>query len=84
VLANRISSFNFDPVVQLPLSLATGDRNPQHRYVLCAGTPLSFIDAKSVGKMRFELDDKRVVLGPLAERMVSPAAAAAQTEPAPQ
>ncbi len=56
-------SVEFDPVVTAPLSLRPRQQVPQGiNLVLCPGTELSFIQAKSQGKGRFEFDLKQIIL----------------------
>ena len=52
----------FDPVVSLPMIFQTGDPNKAHQYVLCAGTPVSFIGASHAGRVKFNVDVKQLVL----------------------
>ncbi len=63
------SPLDFDPVLLVPLTLATGDPEAQHHYELCPGTPISFLEAQDAGKVRFELDAKAVTLDPYAVRV---------------
>ena len=71
VLGGAGGSLYFDPVVPVPLAPNTGtDRFQGH---LCPGTPLTFVEGVSVGRARLEVDDKQIVLNPLAAR-VQPAA----------
>ncbi len=57
---------SFDPVIPVQLSLNTGDEQRQGR--LCPGTPLAFIEGASLGHARLEIDDKHLILDPLAAR----------------
>jgi len=59
---------DFDPVITVPLNFRTGDPNPQHHYVLCPGTDLTFVEGASLPNASLILDQKQVVLDPLAER----------------
>ena len=66
------ATLDFDPVVTVPLTFPTRDPNPQHHYLLCPGTPLTFIEAKTEGRARFELDEKQLILDAYAARIASP------------
>ena len=72
-LAGSVSLLDFDPVILSDLTLATGDPDAQHHYELCPGTPISFLEAKDAGKVRFELDAKGITLDPYAVRIPTPA-----------
>ncbi len=80
-LSSSSSTLDFDPVITVPLNFTTGDPNPQHHYQFCAGTPLTFLEAESVGKVRFEVDAKQLTLDPYATRVQARATPGA---PAPQ
>ena len=75
-LAGSPSFLDFDPVVLVPLTLATGDPEAQHHYELCPGTPISFLEAQPAGKARFEVDAKGITLDPYAVRVPTAAEAA--------
>ncbi len=62
------TGLDFDPVVTVPLTFQTADPNPQHHYLLCPGTEISFLEAKQLGKSRLEVDEHGLLLDPLAER----------------
>ena len=83
-LSTRPSSLNFDPVVLVPLSLSPGaDGGRAQGYKLCPGTPISFLEADAVGKVRLEVDSKQLTLDPLVLR-VAPPATPVETVPTPQ
>ena len=62
------SLLDFDPVVTVPLELSAGDPKGG-TFALCAGTPMAFVEGKSVGKVRLELDEKQIVLDPFIARI---------------
>ncbi len=62
-------TLDFNPVVLVPLALVTGDPSTQHHYELCPGTPITFLEAKDAGKVRFELDAKAITLDAYAARV---------------
>lgn len=64
----RSSSLDFDPVVTVPLAFQTGDPDPEHKYVLCPGTPLNFVQAAPQANGSLVLDQKQVLLDPFAAR----------------
>ena len=61
---------DFDPVVTVPLNFRTGDPNPDHNYVLCPGTALTFVDAVAKPNVGLVVDQKQVILDPLASRYI--------------
>lgn len=67
-LAAGSSTLDFDPVVTVPLSFPGPRGAGPAPHVLCPGTPLEFSQAKSLGKVRFEVDLKGMLLDPLAAR----------------
>lgn len=69
-LAAGSSTLDFDPVVTAPLSFPNlrGAGPTPAPHVLCPGTPLEFSQAKSLGKVRLEVDLKGLLLDPLAAR----------------
>ena len=74
-------SLDFDPVVTEQLNLRPGQQIPQGvNLLLCPGTSLSFVEAKSQGKGRFEFDQKQVVLENYAMR-IPPKSAQGGPEP---
>jgi hypothetical protein len=78
---------DFDPVITVPLNFRTGDPNPQHNYVLCPGSALTFVDAVTLPRAGLVVDEKQVVLDPLAERFTTRnrrGAAPPQSGPEPQ
>lgn len=86
-IGGQHTTLDFDPVVTIPLSFRTRDPNPQHRYVLCPGTPLSFTDARSQGNARLEVEEKQLVLDAFAARIpvaTGPAAEDQGSVPPPQ
>ena len=68
-LGSKGGTLDFDPVVSVPLAFRTGDPNPQHNYVLCPGTALTFVEATKLPNLSLILDQKGVVLEPFAERI---------------
>ena len=66
-------TLDFNPVVLVPLALSTGDPAAQHHYELCPGTPITFLEAKDAGKVRFEIDARALTLDPYAARIPTPA-----------
>lgn len=72
-------SLDFDPVVTAPLSLRPRQQVPPGiNLVLCPGTELSFVEAKSQGKGRFEFDQKQIVLENYAAHIPPPNSQPAQ------
>ena len=66
-LAAGSSTLDFDPVVAVPLVFPSRGEGPA-AHALCAGTPLEFSQAKSLGRVRLEVDLKGLLLDPLAAR----------------
>ena len=66
-LAGGSSTLDFDPVVAVPLVFPNRGEGPA-AHALCAGTPLEFSQAKSLGRVRLEVDLKGLNLDPLAAR----------------
>jgi hypothetical protein len=64
----RGTSLDFDPVITVPLGFRTGDPNPQHNYVLCPGTALTFVEATTLPNATLTFDQKQVILDPFAAR----------------
>ena len=67
-VGSRSSSFDIDPVITVPLAFRTGDPNPQHNYVLCPGTALTFVEASKQPNASLVFDQKQVILDPFATR----------------
>ena len=44
------------------MKFQTGDPETKHRYALCSGTPINFLEAKDTGKLRLDTDVKQLVL----------------------
>jgi len=61
-IASPNNSLSFDPVITVPVKFQTADPEARHRYALCPGTPLSFLQAQDSGKVRFEVDVKQLIL----------------------
>ncbi len=80
VLGGAPSTLNFDPIVAVRLEPSTG--SPQRQGHLCVGTPLNFLQDTEVGNARLEIDDKQIVLDPLAAR-IPVVHNEGQAEPAP-
>lgn len=68
-LGGHTETLDFDPVISVPLSFRTGDPDPKHRYILCPGSPLTFLEAKSQGRARLEVEIKQIVLDNFAARI---------------
>ncbi|QHN04501.1 hypothetical protein FTO74_14875 [Granulicella sp. WH15] len=62
-------SLSFDPVQTIPLTLTTGDSNPEHHYLLCPDAQLSIFQAKSQGHGSVQLEQKGALLDVLAARI---------------
>ena len=73
-IGGKGSALDFDPVITVPMTLRTGDPDPQHTYVLCPGTDLSFIEATQQANASLSVEQKGVVLDPFAARIPPPAA----------
>ena len=69
-LGTPSDAVSFDPVDTIPLRLTTGDPNPQHNYLLCPDTTVSFFQAKPQGKGSVVFDQKGIILDSLAARIV--------------
>ena len=69
-LAAGSSSLDFDPVVTVPLVFSNTRGEGPTAHALCAGTPLQFSQAKSLERVRFEVDLKGLLLDPLAARFL--------------
>ena len=67
-LGGKNSTLDFDPVITVPLVFRTGDRNPQHSYLLCPGTDLNFVSADKLPNVRLIAEQKGIVLDPFAQR----------------
>ncbi|ADW67856.1 ABC transporter permease [Granulicella tundricola] len=78
-LGARGGVLDFDPVITVPLSLRTGDPDPSHNYVLCPGTPLSFVEGTHLPNAILTLDQKQVVLDAFAIRLTPPTEGPAPT-----
>ena len=64
------SMLDFDPVITVSLNFRDPmAQGPQQPLFLCPGTPLEFIQAKSQGNVRFEVDLKQVKLDLYASRI---------------
>jgi hypothetical protein len=81
-LSGRGSSLDFDPVVTVPLTFQTGDPDPQHNYVLCPGTDLSFVDATTLPNASLVLDQKQITLDAFAARFADKTARSQGAPPA--
>ena len=62
-------SFDIDPVITVPLVFQTGDPDPQHNYVLCPGTALTFVQGAKLPNASLVFDQKQIVLDPFATRI---------------
>ncbi len=62
------STLDFDPVITVPLVFPNMRGGGPAPHALCAGTPLEFSQAKSLGKTRLEVDLRGLRLDPLAMR----------------
>jgi hypothetical protein len=83
------AGLGFDPVVSVDLNFPAPQQQqnaPPRPQTLCPGTPLEFVEAKSVGRVRFEIDEKGLLLNNFAARQAPPAGQAtpAQPEPTPR
>ena len=67
-LGSRGSTLDFDPVVTVPIVFPAA-RDPRQHPMLCPGAPLTFIEAKRVGKVRFETDSRQLILDDYAVRV---------------
>ncbi len=76
-LAAGSTTLDFDPVVTVPLTFPNRGQGPA-AHALCAGTPLEFSQAKSLGRVRMEVDLKGLNLDPLAARFPAREAGGAQ------
>ena len=83
-VGSRGSSLDFDPVVTVPLAFQTGDPDPSHKYVLCPGTALNFIQATAQPNGSLVLDQKQVTLDPFAARFPSKPSTNPGQTPQPQ
>ena len=64
---------DFDPVITAPLELRPRQQTPPGmKFVLCPGAPLAFVEAHTVGRARFEFDEKHMVLDNFAARIPPP------------
>ena len=70
---------DFDPVITIPVKFRTA--NPQQPGVLCAGTPIKFIEAKVQDKVRLEITEKNFVIENFAAHATPDSP---QMQPAPQ
>ncbi len=59
---NSSGALSFDPIITVPVKFQTGDPETKHRYALCSGTPINFLEAKDTGKLRLDTDVKQLVL----------------------
>jgi hypothetical protein len=86
-LEGKPAGLDFDPVVTVPLNFPVATQDPQARpqsQTVCAGTPLTFVEAKSVGRIRFEIEEKQLLLNNFARRIPPPAPAGQPSlEPGP-
>ena len=74
-LGGQPGLLDFDPVITTPLNLQPRQQVPPgYTFLLCPGTPLSFVEAKEQGKARFELDEKHLTLDNYAVRQPLPGA----------
>ena len=56
-------TLDFDPVITVPMNLKPTQQLPQGvALTICPGTPLNFIQAKPAGKVRFDFDEKQLIL----------------------
>lgn len=69
VIRGNGMSFDIDPVITVPLVFQTGDPDPQHNYVLCPGTPLTFVQGAKLPNASLLFDQKQIVLDPFATRI---------------
>ena len=83
-VGSRGSSLDFDPVVTVPLAFQTGDPDPSHKYVLCPGTALNFVEAATQPNGSLVLDQKQVTLDPFAARFAAKAPRNPGLQPQPQ
>ena len=83
-IGSKSSTLDFDPVIAVPLAFRTGDPNPQHNYVLCPGTRLTFVEGATMPNATLILDQKQVVLDPFAERFQERTAQQIAPQPEPQ
>jgi hypothetical protein len=73
------TTLDFDPVILVRLTPSTG--SARSRGQICPGTPLSFVQDASQGNARFEIDDKQLLLDPLAARITPMPATAPSAVP---
>jgi hypothetical protein len=66
-MGDHTATLDFDPVIQIPLQPAAG-RQRGGSGVICPGTSISFVQGKPLGNARLEVDDKHLLLDPLAAR----------------
>ncbi len=64
----NLSTLSFDPVISAPLGFSSAS-GPQDRLTLCPGTGLQFVEAKSQGRTRLEVDQKQLLLDAYAARL---------------
>ena len=69
ILRGSGMSFDIDPVITVPLTFQTGDPDPQHNYVLCPGTALTFVQGAKLPNASLLFDQKQIVLDPFATRI---------------
>jgi hypothetical protein len=61
-LSGKINLLDFDPVVSTPMNFQSRQQQPGSSYVLCPGTPLTFLGAHDAGKSRLDVDLKQLIL----------------------
>jgi hypothetical protein len=83
-LGGRGNTLDFDPVITVPLTFQTGDPDPQHNYVLCPGTALTFVEATALPNASLVLDQKQVTLDPFAARFAPQQPRPGRPQPQPQ
>jgi hypothetical protein len=72
-LGGQPTTLNFDPVVTVPLNPSTG--SSRARGQVCPGVAMTFTQDSSQGNARFEVEDKQLLLDPLAARIAPQPAA---------
>jgi hypothetical protein len=61
-LSGKVNFLDFDPVISTPMNFQSRQQQPGASYVLCPGTPLTFLGAHDAGKSRLDVDLKQLIL----------------------